>query len=205
MAIHKEHIFEVANRLDAEGKNPTLVAIRKEIGGGSYTTISDAMTEWRVAKAAQEVSVREPAPPALAQQVTSLGTEIWGAALDLANARLASERESLGTARAQLEAEKDEAAELADSLQVELEQEHVHAKEMKAQLDQLQHQLATTHTELAKQNERTIAAQARAEEIARRADDLNRELARVNAQNTELVRALANATQSKGKGPDNKA
>lgn len=40
-------------------------------------------------------------------------------------------------------------------------------------------------------SERIAAAEARATEASLRADDLNAELARVNAQNAELVRALS--------------
>lgn len=40
MAITKEQIFAVADELDAAGQNPTLASVRKQLGGGSFTTIS---------------------------------------------------------------------------------------------------------------------------------------------------------------------
>ena len=46
-------IFEIADELDAAGHNPTLASVRKALGGGSYTTISEAMGEWRARKAAK--------------------------------------------------------------------------------------------------------------------------------------------------------
>jgi chromosome segregation ATPase len=121
MAITRERIFEVAEAMDAAGQVPTLAAVRKAIGGGSFTTISEAMTEWKTHKAAKETPLREPAPPALAERLTEFGAELWALALDLANRRLAAERESLDAARVQLEAEKQEAAELADQVTGELE------------------------------------------------------------------------------------
>ena len=63
MAITKDRIFEVAEAMDAAGQVPTLAAVRKAIGGGSFTTISEAMTEWKANKAAKETPLREPAPP----------------------------------------------------------------------------------------------------------------------------------------------
>ena len=51
MAITRERIFEVAEAMDAAGQVPTLAAVRKAIGGGSFTTISEAMTEWKANKA----------------------------------------------------------------------------------------------------------------------------------------------------------
>ena len=35
-------IFEIADELDAAGQNPTLASVRKALGGGSFTTISQA-------------------------------------------------------------------------------------------------------------------------------------------------------------------
>lgn len=39
MAITKEQIFMVADELDANGQNPTLAAVRKRVGGGSYAML----------------------------------------------------------------------------------------------------------------------------------------------------------------------
>ena len=112
MAISKEQIFEVADELDAAGQNPTLAAVRKALDGGSYTTISEAMKEWRAAKAA---------PPGVMDKLSEVGSEIWGVALELANGRLASEREGLEAARLEMEASRLEAVELADQLSAELD------------------------------------------------------------------------------------
>jgi hypothetical protein len=53
-------------------------------------TITEAMIEWKARKAVKESTIhREPLPQDAAEQLTELGTEIWGMALDLANSRLA--------------------------------------------------------------------------------------------------------------------
>ena len=61
MAITKEQIFAVADDLDAAGQNPTLASVRKQLGGGSFTTISEAMNEWRARKASQAAPSSPPA------------------------------------------------------------------------------------------------------------------------------------------------
>ncbi|BBP04823.1 hypothetical protein [Sulfuriferula plumbiphila] len=48
--------------------------------------------------------------------------------------------------------------------------------------------------------ERAHTAEVRAQEIERRADDLNAELVRLSHQNAELVRALAEAVKSRQEG-----
>ena len=39
MAITTEQIWSAADALDAAGQSPTLAAVRKAVGGGSFTTI----------------------------------------------------------------------------------------------------------------------------------------------------------------------
>ena len=85
MAITQDQIFAAADELDAAGQSATLAAVRKALGGGSFTTISDAMAEWKARKAARDTPPREPPPPALADRLGVLGAEIWSAALELAN------------------------------------------------------------------------------------------------------------------------
>jgi len=195
MAITKDRIFEVAEAMDAAGQVPTLAAVRKAIGGGSFTTISEAMTEWKTHKAAKETPLREPAPPALAERLTEFGAELWAIALDLANRRLAAERESLDAARVQLEAEKQEAAELADQVTGELETLQTKLAALEAAELAARTEAWGLREQLAKTGERAATAEARAGEIEKRADDLNAELQRVNSQNAELVKALAGAAK----------
>lgn len=195
MAITKDQIFATANELDAAGQSPTLAAVRKALGGGSFTTISEGMTEWKARKAAKETSLREPAPPQIAERLTEMGAEMWASALELANGRLSAERETLDAARVQLEAEKLEAAELADQVSAELEETKTAmlvatatANAARAEVEELRQQLGDARLHRA-------TAEARAEEIEKRVNDLNAELARVNQQNTDLVAGLAAAAK----------
>ena len=43
----KDEIWAAAQALADAGERPTLAAVRKVVGGGSFTTISEAMAEWR--------------------------------------------------------------------------------------------------------------------------------------------------------------
>ena len=198
MAITKKAIFDAADALDAGGQRPTLAALRKAVGGGSFTTISEAMKEWWAGRALREAPVREPAPAVVGERLGEVADEIWGLALQVAKERLASEREAFDAARAQAEQDKQEAVELADVVTAELEALQgkisvLESGELAARQD-----AATQREQLAASRERAAAAEARAAEIGKRADDLNAELARVNAQNADLVSALAGAAKAKG-------
>jgi hypothetical protein len=121
MAITRDQIWATADELDAAAKPPTLAAVRKAVGGGSFTTIQDAMTEWKAKRQAKETPIKEPAPQALTDRLSEVGAEIWSMALQLANARLAADRETLEAERVQMEADRQEAADLADQLNEELD------------------------------------------------------------------------------------
>jgi chromosome segregation ATPase len=200
MAIGKDDIFRVADELDAQGLNPTLAAVRKSLGGGSFTTISEAMTEWKAKKAAKETPLKEPAPQSIQDQMAELATEVWAMALSLANGRLSSERQALEEARLQLEAERKEAAELADQVSAELEESRVKVVALEREHATTQAALVKVQSELVAVSERATTAEARATEITRRADDLNAELARVNGQNADLIRALTEKVMAKDVG-----
>lgn len=120
MAISREAIFAAADALVESGERPTLESIRQRTGG-SYTTISPLLNEWKAQRAAKAAPVQEPIPQAVQDKLSEVGGEIWRIALELANTRLAAEREALEKVRAEIEAERTEAVELADQLADERE------------------------------------------------------------------------------------
>ena len=197
MAITKQAIFDAADALDAGGQRPTLAALRKAVGGGSFTTISEAMKEYWAFRALREAPMLEPAPAVVGDRLSEVAGEIWALALQVANERLAAEREAFDAARAQAEQEKQEAVELADAVTAELETLQGKFSVLEEGERTARQEAVTQREQLAASRERAATAEARAAEIERRADDLNAELARVNTQNAELVSALAGATKVK--------
>ncbi|WP_346380791.1 DNA-binding protein [Acidithiobacillus sp.] len=116
----QEAIWAAADALVKAGERPTLAAVRKAVGGGSFTTISEAMAEWRGRQAIAE-PVREPAPVAVSQQAAVLAAELWAQALAIAHERLQTDREALEAVRVDMARERAEAVELADLLAGELD------------------------------------------------------------------------------------
>jgi hypothetical protein len=115
-------IHAAADRIAAEGGSPTLVAVRAAIGGGSFTTISEAMKVWKASRtAASAAPMREAAPSAVADRMAEVAGEVWAIALDLANQRLQAEREALDVARADAERGRADAIEAADAMGGELD------------------------------------------------------------------------------------
>jgi chromosome segregation ATPase len=192
MALTKDQIFKAADELAAGGQPPTLAKVRAALGGGSFTTISEVMTEWKAHQAAKTTpATLEPPPEAVAQRTAALSAEIWTLALTMANARLAGEREALEAARAETDAARREAAELADQVAGELETVKTRCAELSQMVETSKAEAQASRAELASVAERAAIAEARATEIEHRADDLKSALniaqETAKAQGAELM------------------
>jgi colicin import membrane protein len=206
MAITKEQIFNAADQILASGQRPTLESIRQTIGG-SYTTISPALNEWKNRQKASAGPLREPAPQVVGDRLTEFGSEIWAIALELANTRLASEREALEQARTDMEAAQAEATELADRLAGEVEDLQTRCAELTDRASASDRDATELRGQLTAAQEQARTAEARAVEIQQRADDLKGALTAAQEQarvvslelETEHERHQQEAEQLRGK------
>lgn len=175
MAITVQDIHATADIIVAEGGTPTLAEVRKVLGGGSFTTISDAMKTWKSARQAQVATapIREAAPTAVGERLSTFGSEIWSIALEMANTRLQSERIALEQARQEMEATQKEAVDLADQLNIEIETAMLKIEQQKSQMDtviqqneEALHEIESERAEIATALESEKAARLSAERIA---------------------------------------
>ena len=130
MALTTEQIHQTAQELTDQGINPTLANVRSALGGGSFTTIGEALKTWKQAQKDNEKLKEIDIAPQIKDRADVLIGELWQNALDLADERLKLEREALAVAQQQAD---NKVAEMAEALsQVEAEQE-----QLNAQLDEL--------------------------------------------------------------------
>ena len=190
MAIAKEQIFTAADDLVAAGQKPTLEAVR-QVTGGRYTTISPALNAWKARQAAAAAARREQAPPAVLERLAEMGSDIWTIALTLANARFAAERGVLETDRAELEANRNEATDLADKLAGEVETLQSRLASIEASQADARREVEGLRDRLAAVQKQAHTAEARALEIERRAGDLRAELDRAHEDADQARAALA--------------
>ena len=115
-------IVAAAEAVAGRGENPTLTAVRTELGGGSFSTISPVLRTWKAAQTHDDEPMREPLPARLHEAAIAGTGEIWRAALELAGERLAAERAALDATRVELDDAVTEATATADELATQLEQ-----------------------------------------------------------------------------------
>jgi Plasmid replication region DNA-binding N-term. len=188
MAITKDDVFAIADRLDAEGRNPTLASIRRELGSGSFTTISEFMRDWKQQRANKALVKHEiPVPDEVAAAASTLASAVWGAAIAAASALHNQERDSFEKSRADWNAERADLTALADSLTGDLEEVRGQFDEITATVAALEGEKRQLGAELDRLGTEAAVAVARAKELEGRVQDLNAELERVNKLNSDLM------------------
>ena len=197
MTITREKIFLIADELDRNGQHPTLALVRKQLGSGSFTTISQAVSEWKIKKtAAASLLPSESVPQSVSDLIVELGTRMWSYSLDLANKRFEAEHKALGNSRIELELEKVEAVELTEQVTGELEILQVRFSKLEIENNSINNEANSLREQLIYFTDCSKTAEVRALELEKRASDLNSELARVNEQNANLLRILSNSIEA---------
>ncbi len=102
--VTREQVFETAEALVLEGQNPTVMAVRTRLGGGSPNTITPLLAEWRALNETRQAQAMPPPP----EPVETVMRQVWGTAWKAAQAKLEGEREALGAARKEMEKERAE-------------------------------------------------------------------------------------------------
>ena len=113
-------IHSIADALVQQKVKPTQSAIRKALGGGSYTTISEALRSWPNRSKEPREFVHATAPEAVTAAANRFAYSTWEAARNVAEERLTTERGRLDLERAEMEIERKENDRVVDALEAEL-------------------------------------------------------------------------------------
>lgn len=208
MALTVESIHKAADELQGQGIKPTLAEVRKVLGGGSFTTISDAMKTWREEHKDEQQLKQVDLPSGIDERLQALGADMWQKAIDIANDRLVKEREALEVIKAKSQQDVDESSESVKILEAE-------QKELLAQLDEVT-ATAETATSNAKkaENESNVLKQALSDtehklELERtKADTALAQLTQVrndlDSKSAELTASLSDSAKLEAKAENSK-
>lgn len=138
MALTPEKIHAAADQIAEGGERPTLARIRKALDGGSFTTISDAMKDWRSQQTHEHALAEIEVPASINNRIEQLKAAVWESAVQEAESRLSIERAALEEAQAAASAEVGEAKEAVQTLENE-------AFEHELELEKLREQFQENH------------------------------------------------------------
>ena len=208
MALTIQQVHNTADQLQEQGIKPTLAEVRKALGGGSFTTISEAMKSWRQDNQ-EEAQLRQvELPSGITERLQTLGADMWQTAVDIANDRLVKDREALESIKAKAQAETDEAQEAVKTLEGEqadlLEQldevtataeaTAITAAQVTAERDVLTQTLSDTQHQLELERAKTDAAQGQLSDLRNSFDQQAKEL---NLNISRVATLEANAASDK--------
>ena len=193
MAITREQILETASKLAEQGIKPTQTNVRESLGGGSFTTISEVLREWRQEQDQTAQLQQIVIPHDITDKTNLLIAQLWETAQNLANDRLVAEREALSHKEALINAEIDESNKIIETLENE-------QAELTTQLDTLNNDnslLITKNNELENLNNslntQLTTEKARSHQLQGRLDE---QIAKIERLTADLATATANATQA---------
>ena len=209
MAITTQQIHAIADQLQEQGIKPTLAEVRKALGGGSFTTISEAMKSWRQDNKEEEQLRQVELPSGITERLQTLGADVWQTAVDIANDRLVKDREALESIKAKAQAETDEAQEAVKTLEGEqadlLEQldevtataeaTAITAAQVTAERDVLTQTLSDTQHQLELERAKTVAAQAQLGDLRSSFDQQSKELS-ANISKVATLEATAESDKA---------
>ena len=140
----EENVFRFLDRIRANGKEiPSLRAIRSEVGGGSLSTISKAVNDWKVANQSSTADPH-PLPVTLSEeQLKLLGDSIWNAFRPLLAAKITNLKAEMQTTCQKLKDELQEA-------QTELQKYRAQVATYEEQVHDLKMELEVAKREQAK-------------------------------------------------------
>ncbi|MCG5531328.1 DNA-binding protein [Halorhodospira halochloris] len=177
MSYTLEQIYAVADAIAERGENPTINKVRQELGGGSYTTISDAMRHWRTKQKEEQALAETKLPESLQDRLHKTGAELWQTAVNEAERRLAERHKEFEAQKEDLNSQLADAHEAIQSLEQEYAQAKTRIEELEEKLlerdretEQLNLQLQQCQQERA---EAQTLQKASEQEIAYLRDDLN--------------------------------
>lgn len=136
MALTTEKIHAEADKIHAGGERPTLARVRKALGGGSFTTISESMQSWWQKQSEDHALGEVEVPEPLNERVEQLKAAAWQAAIEEAEKRLSAERAALDEAQAQASGEVEEAREAVQTLETEASERDDELEALRGQLEE---------------------------------------------------------------------
>ncbi|WP_275099890.1 DNA-binding protein [Sedimenticola hydrogenitrophicus] len=198
----RERIVAVADQLYQEVERerfPTVDQVRR----AAKVNMNDAsaiMKEWRRAQTAQAAPVAIQVPEAIQQANAAAVATLWQQAQELANESLRAAQAGWEAERGELDAMRQELAEAYETQARELDQVEVRAAavEQAAQeaAQRAADEIGAVRTELVQALTRAERAEAKADEIERRATDLRTELDHAHREQERLA-AAAEADRSR--------
>lgn len=197
MSITKEQIYAIADALNKDGIKPTLAAVRRRLGSGSFTTISEAVNEWKLMQLSAIEMPQEALPKILDEHLHKFGSTLWAEAVNTVNRRMTQEHQAIVGQLNEKETYYKELEQLTLEYDHELEGAKAYIENLRCELEAITKRLSTGEKEsiAAQQNidreksENKLLLQHNAE-IKQELSHANKMIDKLQANLTNLISSL---------------
>ena len=117
MGITEDSVISAAEELFAAGIKPSMAAVRKKLGSGSFATISPILRKWREDRESSQVTKVEM-PSDLTAALDKFGSQVWTVATGIATEQLDKIREEARNAVDVANSERNEAMDEIEQLEL---------------------------------------------------------------------------------------
>jgi chromosome segregation ATPase len=203
MGITEDSVISAAEELFAAGIKPSMAAVRKKLGSGSFATISPILRKWREDRESSQVTKVEM-PSDLTAALDKFGSQVWTVATGIATEQLDKIREEARNGVDVANSERNEAMDEIEQLELTISELNMKSIKDKQEVDDLVVRLnksetinATTTQRCEHFDEKVKASQVEIKELKRAKESYvdkveallieKSELSRVNGELNERV------------------
>lgn len=138
MALTKKDIFEVADELAVKGEKVTQLTVREVLGSGSFSTIAEALREWRELQDEEAELQEAELPKEIDNELRSFGMAMWKQAQSIAVEGFSEERKVLRRAKEDAMLEVEETRDAIKVLEKEDIEKSNEINELKNKIESLE-------------------------------------------------------------------
>ncbi len=205
MALTTEAIHAAADALHEQGITPTQTKVREALGGGSFSTIGEALKTWKQDLQEHEQLKKTDMPDPIKNEGMVYLAKIWQTADQVANANLSAEREAYSIENAKKQAAVDDANEAIATLEAEeaktkealnliIEKEQkatIEAEALANEITSLNTFITDLNHKLDIEQERTVSAQSLLTATNEKLDSTRSQLDTANEQLSQARESIA--------------
>lgn len=190
-AIEADELFETANRLQAEGKDVTAVALLDALGGGSLRTIYKHLEAWQQRRPPVTVSTTDEIPGI----VQAAFANAWRLATQEAGRQVVAVKEKAAEEVAAANKQFQDALDVVGKLESESEADAQQIEDLKAKIVELEVTLQKSQTESATHG---ATAEQLNHQVKSQESELERLHKEIDKERSERDTAIKEASELRG-------
>ena len=190
MALTNDQVHTAADALVKRGERPKLTAVRRELGGGSFSTISEAMQTWRAQQEKETALAQVEVPESIKERLDILTAATWEAANAEADQRIQTERAALEQAREEAAAQITDVREAMTALEADIVNRDEQIAELTTERDRYRQANEQAEQKRVKAEAAVVKLEERIEARDQRIEALREQLAKAEDRADRMETAL---------------